>query len=473
VATDDFNRSDGALGANWLQDTWYTGTPAIVSNQVPMNSSDCYQSYVGTFSEDQYSEITLDNLGSWSDDMPGVIVRHSISGGNTKFYSAAIAQYISGYLRINKFDEANAVYGTTLYEASAGVTIADGDVLRLEAYDEGGDVRLDVYLNGVLEGTYLDTSTPVTGGNPGFYLANKTSTGPTVDAWEGGDLSGGATGFDSALASQAAAIAGAVGVTANFTGALASAAASISGDVEATVSVDGALASPDATIVGAANQTLFVGALVAQDAVIAGDAEVTVDAEGAIVSDVATIAGASEVTVNAEGALASAASSIAGEYTAEDDNIPAEGALQSAVAIVAGEIEATVNAEGALSVASAAISGGVGVTISISGDLAVQAATILGEYTAEEIAVSGDVIAASASMAGAVGVTVNFDGAIQAEDADIFVDFPTTEPPLAFIAEMSSGPAGIAGVLTRFKADRTDVMLTGQRGRYRFRVRAR
>lgn len=189
-STDDFNRADGALGSNWTQDGWHTGTLSIVSNQVPMPSSgEGVYSYNGTFSQNQYSQIVIDNIGSWSDDLPGVMVRHSQVGGITKFYAAVVSQYFDGYLRIIKFNESGG-FETLLYDSgiSGGRTFVDDDVLRIESVDESTNVRLNVYVNGSLIQSSLDTSGVITGGNPGLYSAPKGPTGPTADSWEGGDL---------------------------------------------------------------------------------------------------------------------------------------------------------------------------------------------------------------------------------------------------------------------------------------------
>lgn len=192
-ASDDFNRADGGLGSNWTTDNdWFYGPLSIASNAVPLpsTSGSAYYYNNGTFAADQYSEVTVTGIGSWSSDIPGVTVRFSISGNNCSYYRAYGSQYIGGYLRIQKFVE--SPYGdTSLFDGviSGGHTFADGDVFRLEAVDEGSDVRLKVYINGSQVQTYLDTSSPLTGGSPGLWMAYTAGSGPpSADSWEGGDL---------------------------------------------------------------------------------------------------------------------------------------------------------------------------------------------------------------------------------------------------------------------------------------------
>lgn len=190
--TDDFNRADGPIGSNWTQDGWHsTGPLSIVSNKVPMPITSagvgCYYYNNGTFAADHYSEVTITDIGSYTDDVPGVVVRHSDIGSVSKFYWCHMSIYFGGYLRLAKFTE--DPYADTGFIDAGGYwgTFADGDVFRVEAIDEGSDVRLNVYMNGGLIATHLDTSSPLTGGNPGLFFPNKHPA-PVCDSWTGGDV---------------------------------------------------------------------------------------------------------------------------------------------------------------------------------------------------------------------------------------------------------------------------------------------
>ena len=73
--TDDFNRADGPLGANWTKPPASENNLVIVNNQVGVDDVEQSHNYAfwsaDSFSEDQYSQVTMVNIGNWN----GVIVR--------------------------------------------------------------------------------------------------------------------------------------------------------------------------------------------------------------------------------------------------------------------------------------------------------------------------------------------------------------------------------------------------------------
>ena len=74
-AADDFNRADGGLGLNWAKPVPASEqTLVIVNNQVTpdIEQAHCYAYWIGnTFSQDQYSQVRISNVGPWN----GVIAR--------------------------------------------------------------------------------------------------------------------------------------------------------------------------------------------------------------------------------------------------------------------------------------------------------------------------------------------------------------------------------------------------------------
>lgn len=348
-------------------------------------------------------------------------------------------------------------------ESWTGVTQDDTDTMGL-----GGDLT---------DGAYYFAS----------HAASSSETPRTVDANFFGDTfsfhvlamvsyppaSGGSTiEADGALASQAADVDGTVGVRVNASGTPTSTASDVDGTVGVTINATGALVSQASSIAGVANTPIFTGALAAQSAAISGTVGITLNFSGSLAAQAATLAGAVGVTVNLNGALASQASTTEGEATT-DSQLSVDGALQAQNAAISGAVDATVNASGTLSTSASQISGSVGVTANFSGALAAQAATLVGVFTAQQPAVSGALQAQSAVIAGTAGISINVNGALQAQDADIFVDFPTPLPTIQFTSNMQSGPASISGVFSKVKVDRSDVVRVLQRGRFRFKVRAR
>src|SRR5207249_7148728 len=74
LAADTFNRADGGLGPNWTKPIASENNLVIVNNQVGVDVENSYNYAfwsANSFTDGQYSQITITKMGSW----PGVIVR--------------------------------------------------------------------------------------------------------------------------------------------------------------------------------------------------------------------------------------------------------------------------------------------------------------------------------------------------------------------------------------------------------------
>lgn len=170
LATDDFNRADGGLGANW---TVQTGSGiAIVSNQAKtaVGSVDQFAFWnAASFAENQYSKVTV--VQTPASIM--VTVRASGTGGTFNAYWArpdGIHKHVNGSY-------------TSLGDGS--VTVNTTDIFELRATGVN-PTTLRRYVNGVAVGTGVTDSDLDSGAaGIGFF---KTGSDPIVDNWEGGDL---------------------------------------------------------------------------------------------------------------------------------------------------------------------------------------------------------------------------------------------------------------------------------------------
>lgn len=171
--SDDFNRADGGLGANW---TTGVGTPYISSNQVTgLAGNNAAFWSASTFSPNQRSSATYS--ASPATGCHGPTAR--TVGSN--FYRA-VACGVDVYIqRVISGDG-----GTTLGSSHA-VTLAANDVLRLEVTGTGATVTLRIYKNGVQQGgDETDTSgSRLLSGKPGFCVRDE---GAYITAWAGADL---------------------------------------------------------------------------------------------------------------------------------------------------------------------------------------------------------------------------------------------------------------------------------------------
>ena len=176
--TDDFNRADGPLGANWTKPPASENNLVIVNNQVRVDveSSHNYAFWsADSFSEDQYSQVMMVNIGLWN----GVIVR--AKAGVDEFYLAIVTS-----------DQTYSIYVRT---ASGYSDLADGfaetwspgDIVGLEA-SGSGPVNLTLLKNGNPVLTYTDSTYNITGGSPGIGIWSQSGSNLRVDNWEGGEL---------------------------------------------------------------------------------------------------------------------------------------------------------------------------------------------------------------------------------------------------------------------------------------------
>jgi hypothetical protein len=172
MASDDFNRANGGLGANW---TVQNGSLAIVSNAVNSGTSavDEQAFYnVGVWSNDQSSQVT--QVLTASSSFVGTTVRASGTGGSSQHYMLI----------------ANDVNFTAVYRlvsnsytllSSAYSQPADGSVIKLDV----AVTTLRVYDDGVQIGSDLSDGV-IASGNPGIYGNGSAGTGTaTLDAWVG------------------------------------------------------------------------------------------------------------------------------------------------------------------------------------------------------------------------------------------------------------------------------------------------
>lgn len=185
VATDDFNRADGALGANWT--TAYNGGYLILSNEARSNgsSNDACSLYTGaSFNDDQYAEATVAQAPLTHYYALGVATRGNLSGVWRNYLYIGLRDNNERYLARCSNGSATALQHYT----GSGINIAD--VMHLDA--EG--TLHSPFLNGSAD-TSLGTSTDATyaSGVPGLHCYNG-GTGATMDNWVGGNITyGGST----------------------------------------------------------------------------------------------------------------------------------------------------------------------------------------------------------------------------------------------------------------------------------------
>lgn len=177
LATDNFTRADGAIGANWTENAVAGGNFVIASNQAACTAGDlCIQIYTATAApNDGYCEVTI-----------GSIVEGSSDNGVGPVYRASSAA-LTMYLVQGNIDETRlykVVAGGFAQLGSDGPSVATGDILRLTC----NGTSLTVTKNGTSIITATDAA--IASGGAGMWGAS-TGTADNASLFSFGDLGSG------------------------------------------------------------------------------------------------------------------------------------------------------------------------------------------------------------------------------------------------------------------------------------------
>jgi hypothetical protein len=169
TASDDFNRADGPLGANW---TTPIGSASISSNAISFGSADTVVRYEGqTFAADQEASFVIGNPG---DTHCGGGVRIQADGSGYICTNETEAVFVQIY-------RSNGGGSLTGLANITGLTLVSGDRIGLRAIGSTiGLTQNGVVVGSVTDGTY-------TTGQPGGYGFFNTG-----DEWQASEV-GGAT----------------------------------------------------------------------------------------------------------------------------------------------------------------------------------------------------------------------------------------------------------------------------------------
>ncbi len=168
AVTDDFNRTDGALGANWMGN--YTGVfnPTIVSGKV--RASGLGQTNLQVWSTPigltQSAQVTLTTYGAGLNGDGAVLLRASPTPTDSFYYIAA-TQPAPSNTYIYRCENGPC---TTVAQDASGAW-AQGDILKA-TIDAGGTIT--VYRNGVQVFIYTDP-VPLTGTRTGIGMFSANS----------------------------------------------------------------------------------------------------------------------------------------------------------------------------------------------------------------------------------------------------------------------------------------------------------
>lgn len=174
--TDDFNRANGGLGANW-EETISAGTPDIViaSNQASYGGASFELSYwrrtEASFPDTQYTEMDTRHLTSeYAHITPGTRMSNDGDG-----YTPGSLDSASDLVGLYRKDDAGS-----FFIAGYTATITDNTTYNLRIVSTGTSHEIfldDVSIGADTDGTYAS-------GRPGMCSEGITGLTPTGDNWE-------------------------------------------------------------------------------------------------------------------------------------------------------------------------------------------------------------------------------------------------------------------------------------------------
>lgn len=188
MATDAFAGS-GVITTPWVDFLSASGPKLAQSggNVAAQSGGESTGFYYGgaASGDSQYSEITLaGSLGSaqtyWS-----ATVNTTGNNGTRTYYSITVTS--------DHWYLAKKVSGSNSWETDGAGTFGSGHVVRLEVTVSGANRVLTAYKDGVEFATNTDTSSVLTGGQPGLEVYAHISFLTPVSEWSGDDLGGGST----------------------------------------------------------------------------------------------------------------------------------------------------------------------------------------------------------------------------------------------------------------------------------------
>lgn len=177
IATDDFNRANGGLGANWTTDTTPNSGFTIQSNAAgPPSDTDSGSTRTAeSFPDDQYAKATYVSTlaNANTDEGIGVSLRSDAAGKRYRILGGGTGGAARALIAIDNGGYTNL--------ANVACQFSAGDVIEGRAIG----TLISIFKNGALQTSVVNSG--LTSGNPGLYFSSSQNLN-TLDDWEGGDF---------------------------------------------------------------------------------------------------------------------------------------------------------------------------------------------------------------------------------------------------------------------------------------------
>ena len=193
IASDAFTNGAGDLSSSWITPSGATKLKIVAGPYVEPTvlSTNCCMLYTGAaFSEQQYSEITIQTLtGTLNDQYIEPVVLGQT--GSLSFYSVQLTTPTGTISSTGEFVFQKVVNGvfSTIGPTSKQITLSVGDVIRLAAtVGSDGSIVLTLYQNGFQVLQCQDYAATFISGYPGVYMfASQALADAQISSWAGGN----------------------------------------------------------------------------------------------------------------------------------------------------------------------------------------------------------------------------------------------------------------------------------------------
>lgn len=212
IVADDFNRADGAIGANWTNIGTGNEIFTIISNKTQPHAASAgevlmYYSGSGWASggggADQYAEAKATGLQSGKDTAVAARVSGaSLAAANAYLFVINSDDVATGFGAMKAALYKQVAGAFTALTADIAVTVNANDVIRVEVSGSSPNIAVTGKINGVKPtGMGVTTETSLASGNPGLYVGSGTTS--NFDDFAAGDVTaGGATPISRATRMQ-------------------------------------------------------------------------------------------------------------------------------------------------------------------------------------------------------------------------------------------------------------------------------
>jgi hypothetical protein len=183
VATDNFNRANGAIGSNWATVSgWDSYVVSSNAAAPPTVNANCYNLWAAnTIADDQYAQVTILACATSNNDVGVGVLLRAIADASTRTFYSVYASNHGTFLSLYVSSVHNHLVDTNSIVWSAGDVLWMGVVGTVITLKQNGTT--------VLTYDTASDATRLTSGRVGITYSSAADAGVSIDDFEAGDFS--------------------------------------------------------------------------------------------------------------------------------------------------------------------------------------------------------------------------------------------------------------------------------------------